>query len=54
VVIYFCFPETKGFSLEELSLLFEDSANVEIVGLERGEAGSSVEKQSIEPSIVKQ
>ncbi|TVY14531.1 Lactose permease, partial [Lachnellula arida] len=37
VIIYFCFPETKGYSLEELSHLFEDSARVQILGLEGDE-----------------
>ncbi|TVY45738.1 Lactose permease [Lachnellula subtilissima] len=37
IIIYFFFPETKGYSLEELSHLFEDSAHIQIVGLERAE-----------------
>ncbi|TVY91108.1 Lactose permease [Lachnellula willkommii] len=48
VIIYFCFPETKGYSLEELSHLFEDPARVQIVGLERGENEEECVSVSVE------
>ena len=41
MIIYFFFPETKGYSLEELSHLFEDPAHIQIVGLDRAEEDDS-------------
>ncbi|TVY35415.1 Lactose permease [Lachnellula occidentalis] len=37
IIIYFCFPETMGYSLEELSHLFEDPSPIQIIRLERAE-----------------
>lgn len=57
LVIYFFFPETKGFSLEELSMIFEDEKTVEIVGVERGEedkgVGFGMGKDGVRTSIEK-
>lgn len=50
VVIYFFFPETKGYTLEELSTLFEDP-DVMIEGLENADSGMSVENITPNPSI---
>lgn len=56
-MIYFFFPETKGFSLEELSMIFEDKKTVEIVGVEKGDAdrgmGFGIGKDGVRTSIEK-
>ncbi|KAE9989014.1 hypothetical protein EG328_003331 [Venturia inaequalis] len=57
LVIHFFFPETKGFSLEELSMIFEDEKMVGIVGVEMGEEIEGVEfemgKEGVRASIEK-
>ncbi|QDS73615.1 hypothetical protein FKW77_001841 [Venturia effusa] len=57
LVIYFFFPETKGYSLEELSTIFEKEETVEIVGVEMAKedqgTGLGIGKEGVRTSIEK-
>lgn len=47
IFIYFMFPETKGHTLEELGMLFEDKSSIEGKSVEEGLRGAEDSKEKV-------